>query len=349
MRDYIQSLPFLSSEDQGFLQRSLERFENSYERKQSFKACVDRHRVYIEEGRRLPFTQEEFERSFRAKDFWKNLEDCGSWLEFRKYISVDKVKLHTANFCRKDRLCPACAVRRAYKQHQKFEKIIQEYPELLENEWFYIVIPVQHKISDSFEVVWNRAQKVLQAIRQSINNSRKRGYASNIFGLFLGGMYAIETTYTANGWNIHINFLINAPKGFLWPSDLNIYRKGNRIHYQAKEIEEFISRVVPGSYVHSISHLSMTDPEDRKSNLVEILKYSLKFSSLTDQRLLEFYIDTYRRRLFGTFGNLYGLGIDDVELEGDEVLSGDFVEMIFIRAGGEYRLHQVNERRNEDD
>jgi hypothetical protein len=36
------------------------------------------------------------------------------------------------------------------------------------------------------------------------------------------------------------------------------------------------------------------------------------------------------------------LGIDDVELEGDEVLSGDFVEMIFIRAGGEYRLHQVN-------
>lgn len=43
------------------------------------------------------------------------LENCSNYLLFRHYHTVDQVRLHSANFCKKHLLCPMCAIRRGAK------------------------------------------------------------------------------------------------------------------------------------------------------------------------------------------------------------------------------------------
>ena len=49
-----------------------------------------------------------------AKEY-RLLSNCGNYLQFRHYYTVDKVRLHAANLCRKHLLCPLCAIRRGSK------------------------------------------------------------------------------------------------------------------------------------------------------------------------------------------------------------------------------------------
>ena len=40
------------------------------------------------------------------------LQGCANYLVFKRYLTVDEVRLHAANFCKKHLLCPFCAMRR---------------------------------------------------------------------------------------------------------------------------------------------------------------------------------------------------------------------------------------------
>ena len=299
--------------------------------------CYDRHLQYFADGKKLPFTKEEFDKVFKAKDFWKLAFDCGSWLEFRWYMQSDITKLHTANFCKRDKMCPACAVRRAYKQQQKFIKILEAEQSLKDTDWYYIVIPVKHHKTESFETVYNRLDGVLKKILKSMRNS-KQGKGNNFFSLFTGGMYSIEATHTENGWNVHLNLIINAPKGTLIALKDIRNRKG-QVSHQNEGLRLFLVRSAD-SQMHNIQKIDSSTDEKMREALVEVLKYSLKFSSLTSQQLLEVYIKTYRKRLFGTFGNLRGVGIEDIDLEGDTLVDPEYLELIFTRCDFEYTLYK---------
>jgi len=288
-----------------------------------------------------------------------SLDACGSFLEFRWYKKSDETKLHHANFCKRDKLCPACAVRRAYKQQLRFMQSLKASPQLLEQDWYYIVIPVVHHAHESFETVFKRLERVRKAIIQA-GKDKKRGKGRSIWAHFDGAMYSIETTKTQNGWNVHLNLLINAPRaGHGEPDSLRgaapqksgrrglelvpVRNRKGQISYQNPQIGEFLQRVADGSRMHNISPLDFSDPETIRDNLVEVLKYSLKFSSLNEADLVEVYSKTYRKRLFGTFGNLRGLDLEGVELDGDELLDEDFVRIMFARSGLSYELVQVKE------
>ena len=299
--------------------------------------CYDRHLQYFADGKKLPFTKEEFDKVFKAKDFWKLAFDCGSWLEFRWYMQSDITKLHTANFCKRDKMCPACTVRRAYKQQQKFIKILEAEQSLKDTDWYYIVIPVKHHKTESFETVYNRLDGVLKKILKSMRNS-KQGKGNNFFSLFTGGMYSIEATHTENGWNVHLNLIINAPKGTLIALKDIRNRKG-QVSHQNEGLRLFLVRSAD-SQMHNIQKIDSSTDEKMREALVEVLKYSLKFSSLTSQQLLEVYIKTYRKRLFGTFGNLRGVGIEDIDLEGDTLVDPEYLELIFTRCDFEYTLYK---------
>jgi hypothetical protein len=45
----------------------------------------------------------------------QRLSECGDYLAFRHYFTIDKVRLHGASFCMKHLLCPLCAIRRGSK------------------------------------------------------------------------------------------------------------------------------------------------------------------------------------------------------------------------------------------
>lgn len=53
----------------------------------------------------------------------QRMNDCGTFLEFKKSISTGDMKLHTANFC-KIRLCPMCMWRRSKKIFAQMSQIM---------------------------------------------------------------------------------------------------------------------------------------------------------------------------------------------------------------------------------
>lgn len=325
------------------LKKTFDIYFKSLERKEDFIPCYDRHVKYFQEGKTFPFSYDEFYRSFKAKNFFRDLKDCGSWLEFRWYQKSDVTKLHTANFCKRDRLCPACAVRRAYKQQLKFMKILESDSLLSNKDWYFIVIPVKHCKSDSFETVLSKIESVRKKIVKSINDG-KQGKSKNIWASFGGGMYSIETTRSKNGWNVHMNLMINAPKGSKIPLKSIRNRKG-QVSYQNEHIREFLMKHAD-SQMHNINKIQ--DNSKLRDDLVEVLKYSLKFSSLSNQELLEVFIKTRRKRLFGAFGNMYGKKIEDVELEGDELVDDEFLELIFNRSELGYKLQSQLLKKRKD-
>ena len=365
MRDYTQILTDLSSSVTERINKDLNTYVKAYDRKQSIKRCYDRHLQYFKQDKQLSFSYSSFLDAFRAKNFFKDLEDCGSWLEFRHWVDHDKTKLHHGNFCKRDKLCPACAVRRAYKQQNKFMQIIEEAPELLDRNWYYIVIPVKHTASDRFEDVHGLIEQIKKKISMQMRNGR-RGKSTGFFSQFSGGMYSTETTYSKNGWNVHLNLLVNAPSfstarphfedgrsgelgGLV--EHTQIYNGKKKTTLSSPELSEWLKQF-NGSYVNSITPLNFSNKHEIRGALVEILKYALKFSDLTDQKLIEVFIKTKNKRLFGTFGNLWGKGLETVSLDGDTELSGEFIELIFHRAFDygdtpNYRLYKREIRKEE--
>ena len=337
--------------------KDLNVYITSLDNKRQFKACYQR----MKQSKKFKL---DMTTAFQSRDFWKSLDDCGSWVEFRYYNKIDTLKVQNANFCKRDKLCPACAIRRAYKQQLKFMEILQSKRELIDLDWFYIVVPVRHSVNESYDVVFNRVESVRKKITMSMRDA-KRGKGNNFWSVFNGGMYSTETTKTPNGWNIHLNLIINAPKG----TKITLNR-----HNQAQELEEWLKVYAEGSYVHNIQQIrerphresSRNDNEEKRDEatteralgedkrvpgqeektqalrdgIVEVLKYSLKFSSLSSFDLLEVYIRTYRKRLFGTFGNMRGVGLENVDLSGNLELDSEFIELIYRRIqDSSYVLH----------
>ena len=269
----------------------------------------------------------------RFQNLKKRLLDCGSYLTFRWYHRKDETKLQRANFCKADKLCPACAIRRAYKQQQKFLRAWSSSPDLQQKKWYYIVIPVRHNADEPIEVVYERLDKVRKSITKAIRDA-KNGKKAGIWGKFDGGMGSIEVTHTRNGWNVHLNLLVCTDYDI---ETLPIKNKRGQISWQNPDITQFLTRVAD-SKMHNIAKIDTTDIEALKSNLVEVLKYSLKFSSMATLDLISVYMALHKKRLFFSFGSLWGLKLESVELDGDEIVDDEFIEIIYRRVGMRYEL-----------
>ena len=62
------------------------------------------------------------------------VQGCANYLVFKRYLTVDEVRLHAANFCKKHLLCLFCAMRRGAKYlqvyKQRLDVVLQENPKL---------------------------------------------------------------------------------------------------------------------------------------------------------------------------------------------------------------------------
>lgn len=60
--------------------------------------------------------------------------NCGNYLYFRHYFTVNRVLLHAASFCKQHLICPLCAIRRSSKSLSayldRFEVVRREFPDL---------------------------------------------------------------------------------------------------------------------------------------------------------------------------------------------------------------------------
>ena len=78
---------------------------------------------------------------FKSKQF--RVRDCGSFLEFRRYISDNSMKLNQANFC-KVRLCPMCSWRRSLKIYGQVSKIMDEVVKNEDLEFIFLTLTTRN-------------------------------------------------------------------------------------------------------------------------------------------------------------------------------------------------------------
>ncbi len=326
MSDYTQSIIDLGGKAVTRVVKDLNTYLSAYDRKSKFEIVFKEQKQRLNSNKKIPYSREELDKAFKAKDFWKDLTDCGSYIEFRHYVKSDKTKLHRANFCKRDKLCPPCAIRRAYKQQKKFLSLLDQEPQLKEKDWYYLVVPVKHNKTESYETVMNRVVDLRKKIIKSMQNGRA-GKNNSIWSVFGGGMYSQEVTKSVNGWNVHLNFILNAPKG-LKIAIKPIKNRRGQVSNQNDQIREFLIKSVD-SQMHNL--VKIKDNNKIKDDLLEVLKYSLKFSSMTNIDLLEIFIKSKRVRLMGAFGNLYGKGIEKVDFDDKDIIDEEFIELIFTR------------------
>lgn len=248
------------------------------------------------------------------------VHNCGSWLHFRNWVNLDESKLLKADFCHKDKICPACAGRRAMKQVKKVFGQLQSNPELLEGYWYYTVLTVKHSIEEDFMTVFNRLQKGIKGINQAIRNEARGKPTDNYFAQFDGIMYSIEETYTKNGWNIHVNMLCHSTKPLLGLIKKPKKDNKKRVSYWHPDAVETWKNLTDSINV-SISPINVKDDESLLSDLSEIFKYSLKFQDLSADKMLIAYRCLYKRRLLGSMGTLRALKTDvDLNSQDEEDL-----------------------------
>ena len=89
-----------------------------------------KHRAKLQE--QYLWTQVDFnsdspsEESIEALKAATKLKECGQFLQFRNYYTVDQIKLVKAHYCNKHLLCPICAGVRAARSMKRYLERIYE-------------------------------------------------------------------------------------------------------------------------------------------------------------------------------------------------------------------------------
>lgn len=255
------------------------------------------------------------------------LAHCGHWLVFRHYYTVDKLRLHSADFCKKHLLCPLCAIRRGAKYLQAYlDKLalVMTYEPGLKAYLVTVTVKDGDDLGERFTHLRNAMKRMTQARRDYLKAPEKNRYVE--FAKALGGVHSIEVKRGKNSgqWHPHAHMV------WLCHQEPD----------QAALSEEWL-QFTGDSFVVDVRPFH--DQDDIVSGFMEVFKYALKFSELPLADNWEAFRRLTGKRLVDSFGLLRGVEVP--EDLGDAPLDDlPFIEMVYRwldRAG--YSLHAVSE------
>jgi Replication protein len=232
----------------------------------------------------------------------RKLSDCGNYLHFRHYFTVGKVLLHAACFCKQHLICPLCAIRRGSKTLvaylERFEIIQGERPELRP---FMVTFTVKNgpdlaerfkHLRDCFKALQGRRHRFFQG---------KRGAPWTEFCRVEGAVGSYETTNTGKGWHPHLHMVAMCAAA---PD-----QQALRNEWEGITGDSFMVDVRP-----------FNPEQDPATGFMEVLKYALKFSTLSLPDNWEAAQVLARARLLFSIGVFRGVdvpeGLTDEPLEG---------------------------------
>lgn len=237
---------------------------------------------------------------------------CGEYLLFRHYFTVDELRLHAAQFCRKHLLCPLCAIRRGAKALQaylpRYEAVLAASPVLRP---YLVTLTVKDgaDLAERFKHL-QTSQRALWARRHKL---RAKACALQDVAAAVWS-YEVKRGQGSGLWHPHLHMVALAPEK---PSQADLSAQWHEITG-----DSFIVDVRP-----------IEDPVD---GFLEVFKYALKFSDMTEADTVEAFEVLQGRRLVASAGAFRGIEIPE-ELT-DEPLDGlPYVDRLFRHLGGAYR------------
>ena len=257
--------------------------------------------------------------------------DCHSYLVFKNYLTLNKIKLSHAEHCDVHLLCPLCAIRRAAKQVQAYQKkvadLLTENPAL---RLFYVVLTVKNKsdLSTAYKNLTDGQKRLMRRRRDAqihfkTGNEKHRAAANSLFAKVAAGAYSIEVKRGKNSmlWHPHTNFVL------LTQYDID----KNELAREWKEI-------TGDSHNVFCKEITITEDEGRaeriKDVMLEIFKYAMKFSEMENGDTIHAWEMLKKRRLTGSFGLFRGL---DIEAETEDLSQAEYEEIFYRFIDYEYR------------
>jgi len=258
------------------------------------------------------------EGSDRAQALVKQLErlrQCGDYLVFRHYYTVDQVKLHGARLCMQHLLCPLCAIRRGAKALKayldRWELIRAEKPALRP---FLVTLTVKDgpDLAERFQHL-KRSQRELW-----MRKHRGRGsWLDDVAGAVWS--YEIKRGSGSGLWHPHLHMIALAENQ---PDQVELSREWRDI--------------TGDSYIVDVRPISSEDPA---SGFIEVFKYAVKFSDQPHADTLHAYLTLRGKRLLASAGCFRGVPEPEGLLDDHEALDGlPFVTLFYRYLTGGYAL-----------
>lgn len=278
--------------------------------------------------------------------YTKALSECGSWLVFRNYHTIEKHRLIKANFCKKHLLCGLCAMRRSALQVKAFEpklnQVLSESPSLVP-----VLITFTVKNGEDFEERFNhldKAKKQLVKRRSNALNGRK---TDTVLKYIAGasGSYEFKRGSGSGGWHPHIHVVALLEPEFEFTT---IERKGRKVEvpldFENRLRTEWFEQT-GDSHMVDVRKIQMDNEEDKFGAICESFKYALKLNELKieDQVLAAKFLQG--RRLQFAFGNLFGVKINESLLDTieSELELLPYIDMVYHHNNGQYHLNEITD------
>ena len=251
----------------------------------------------------IPYLEKEYPYLLRNPVRRLRIRECCNMVTFRRYLETGDVQLVSSNFCKYDRICIACATKRAMRMIKKFSQGIQEH-KLYDKKRYYIVLTISHKQWDKLSDLMDRLMSYKNMLARSYRNSKRdKQRHKSFFSQFDGMVMSIEIAHKGiNGWHPHINILACSDKDI--PIEKWKYLRGDT---NAQLLEEW-KRITHGSYIHNIRKINVVNSYFSRSGIWEVFKYAIKFSDLTVEQLAEVMAMQHSKQyhFFATYGIFRG-------------------------------------------
>ena len=243
-----------------------------------------------------------------AESVLPRLRDCGHYLRFRHYYTVDQVRLSAANFCMKHHLCPLCAIRRAAKNVEayvkKLEVIRQEQPQLVP-----LLLTLTVRNGPNLQERKDHLKASFKRLQDRRRDWIKKGRGWTELARAEGAVWSYEVTNKGNGWHPHLHAIV-------------LVREGDFVDLKALKAEW---EAITGDS-HQVDVRKVGD--DPVSGFAEVFKYALKFSELSHHQAWKAYLTLRGQRLVGSFGCLRGVEVPE-DLT-DELLDDlPYIELLY--------------------
>lgn len=248
-----------------------------------------------------------------GKTLAKRVEKCGEYLLFRHYYTVDQVRLHAAQFCKKHLLCPLCAIRRGAKAMQAY---LPRYEAVRASEARLVPFLVTLTVKDGSDLAerfshLHAGQRELWKRKQRMRGSVLDGVKAAVWS------YEVKRGSGSGLWHPHLHMVAMAETA---PDRVEL----------AKEWHE----ITGDSFVVDVRSIDLADPA---SGFLEVFKYALKFSDMEPVDTLAAFRVLGGRRLVGSAGLFRGIEIPD-QLTDEPLDDLPFVELFYRYAAGGYTL-----------
>lgn len=244
---------------------------------------------------------------------------CGDYLLFRHFFTVDKVKLHAAQFCKAHLLCPLCAIRRGAKALAaylaRWETVQLQRPGLRP---YLVTLTVKDgpDLAERFNHL-HKAQRELWKRKQRGRGSVLDGVAGAVWS------YEVKRGNGSGQWHPHLHMIALAE---VEPSVEKLSREWHEI--------------TGDSFIVDVRPISQEDPV---SGFIEVFKYAVKFSDQEPADTVHAWATLKGKRLLASSGCFRGVDVpDDLADDASDVAGLPFMDMLYrYSTRGGYSLAQV--------